>query len=226
MSDLFEDAWSGLFYAAVCMSMGVLMTYLFNYLSLSDTDKQPIGRYIGMHFPGLVLLLILIAIALVTMGILLFIWNRVNEKATQKLKNAEKNAEFTINRGRDDAAQVCLQAEMLAKQRTRETEDLKKEAEKIAGRILQEAKATLTEAQNKRNGYLQEIAGLQAKIKHMATLLIQAKIPLSRNLLKNGLDPAISRMEKRLRREIGVKLYDTIIAELAEMETRQQDALQ
>jgi hypothetical protein len=226
LSDLFEDAWSGLFCAAVCMSMGVLMTYLFNYLSLSDTDKQPIGRYIGIHFPGLVLLLILIAIALVTMGILLFIWNRVNEKAAQKLKSAEKNAEFTINRGRDDAAQVCLQAEMLARQRTREAGDLKKEAEIIAGRILQEAKVTLAEAQNKRNEYLQEITGLQAKIKHLATLLIQAKIPLSRNLLKNGLDPAISRMEKRLRREIGVDLYDTIIAELAEKETLHQDAIQ
>jgi hypothetical protein len=226
LSDLFEDAWSGLFYAAVCMLMGVLMTYLLNYLSLSDTHKQPVGRYIGMHFPGLVLLLILIAVALVTMGILLFIWNRVNEKAAQKLKIADKNAEFIIRRGRDDAAQVCLQAEMLAKQRTRKAEDLKKEAEIIAGRILQEAKATLTEAQNKQNGYLQEITGLQAKIKHMATLLIQAKIPLTRNLLKNGLDPAISRMEKRLRREIGVKLYDSIIAELAEKETRQQDAIQ
>jgi hypothetical protein len=206
--------------------MGVLMTYLFNYLSLSDTDKQPLGRYIGVHFPGMVLLLILIAVALGTMGILLFIWNRVNEKAAQKLKGAEKNAEFIINRGRDDAAQVCLQAEMLATQRIREAEDLKKEAEKTAGRILQEAKLTLAEAQNKRSGYLQEITGLQAKIKHMATLLIQAKIPLSRNLLKNGLDPAISRMEKRLRREIGVKLYDTIIAELAEKETRHQDAMQ
>lgn len=226
MSDLIEDVWSGLFYAAVCMSMGVLMTYLFNYLSLSDTDKQPLGRYIGVHFPGLVLLLMLIAIALVTMGILLFIWNRVNEKAVQKLKIAEKNAEFIISRGRDDAAIVCLQAEMLSKQRTRETENLKKEAEKTAGRILQEAKVTLAEAQNKRNGYLQEIAGLQAKIKHMATLLIQAKIPLTRNLLKNGHDPAISRMEKHLRREIGVKLYDTIIAELAEKETRQQGTIQ
>jgi len=226
LNDLFEGTWSGLFYAAVCMSIGILMTYLFNFLSLSDADKQPIGRYIGAHFPGLVLLLILIATALVTTGILLFIWNRVNEKAAQKLKIAEKEAEFIISRGRVDAAQVCLQAEMLATQRAREAEDLKKEAEKIAGRLLQEAKTTLAEAQNKRNGYLQEIAGQQAKIKHLATLLIQAKTPMIRNLLKNGLDPAISRMEKRLRREIGVKLYDTIIVELAEKERKHQDALQ
>jgi vacuolar-type H+-ATPase subunit E/Vma4 len=200
---------------------GVVVTYIGNFFYYSTyADSRGTGFFIANAFaealPKLITVFWIIA------AVVFLIWfatwwignndqikqqvlDEARKEADTIINNAKTEATERLNKAASRAIEIPKEAEKLATRLRFETEAAKHAAQEELNKLVQERQQLqadyqegVDELENKKQGYLQEISGLQRKVEHLEENLRKAKKAGIDKLRAQGQEGAARRAEKKL----------------------------